>query len=143
MPGQFQGSGLGVSSLPCCCGRMGLQQEHLPWGEAAAGGGGGRNGQQCFEPGRFLGNLAQVSLEEVNKLLVRIFSGVLQLLSQEHPSGSSALVSTAAPLVWPAQAPPALGEAGEQQRVMGTARVLGQQRPGVGQAAPQPCAHLC
>lgn len=99
---------------------MGLQQEHLHWGEAAAGGGGGRKAQQCFEPGRFLSNLAQVSLEEVNKLLVRIFSGVLQLLSQEHPSGSSALVSTAAPLVWPAQAPPALGEAGEQQRVMGT-----------------------
>lgn len=66
MPGQFQGSGLRVSPLLCCCGQTGLQQEHLPWGE-------GKKGQECFETGRFLSNWTRVSLEEVNKLLVMYF----------------------------------------------------------------------
>lgn len=75
-PDWFQGSGLGVSALPCCRGQTGVQLEHLPWEEAAADGGKERKGQECFEPGRFSSNWAQVLFEETNKLLVSIFSGV-------------------------------------------------------------------
>lgn len=55
---------------------MGLQLEHLPREEVAADGGKERKGRECFEPGRFFSNWAQVSFEETNKLLVSIFSGV-------------------------------------------------------------------
>lgn len=76
-PARLQGSRLGVSTLPYCHGQTGLQLEHLPREEVAADGGKERKGRECFEPGRFFSNWAQALFEELNKLLVSIFSGVL------------------------------------------------------------------